>query len=60
MKKISFELKKIITLALTAFGLLALSSGAQAQYPNKPIKMIIGYTAGGAADKLIRPIAERA
>ena len=29
-----------------------------ADYPNKPIRMIIGYSAGGAADKLIRPIAD--
>jgi hypothetical protein len=59
MKIISNVLKQIIAPALTALGLLAMSSGAMAQYPNKPIKMIIGYTAGGAADKLIRPIAER-
>ena len=33
---------------------------AQAQsYPNKPIRMLVGYTPGGAADKLIRPIADR-
>jgi len=59
MKKISNCLKKIIAPALALLGLSALSTSAMAQYPNKPIKMIIGYSAGGAADKLIRPIAER-
>jgi hypothetical protein len=30
-----------------------------AQYPDKPIRMIVGYSPGGAADNLIRPIADR-
>ncbi|MEN9591522.1 MAG: hypothetical protein RLZZ481_3308 [Pseudomonadota bacterium] len=51
--------KTALVLPLTLLGLMALPQVALAQYPNKPIKMIIGYTAGGAADKLIRPIAER-
>jgi len=51
--------KTLLVLPLTLLGLMALPQVALAQYPNKPIKMIIGYTAGGAADKLIRPIAER-
>jgi len=51
--------KTSLVLPLTLLGLMALPQVALAQYPNKPIKMIIGYTAGGAADKLIRPIAER-
>jgi tripartite-type tricarboxylate transporter receptor subunit TctC len=51
--------KTLLMLPLTLLGLMALPQVALAQYPNKPIKMIIGYTAGGAADKLIRPIAER-
>jgi tripartite-type tricarboxylate transporter receptor subunit TctC len=28
-------------------------------YPEKPIKMIVGYAPGGAADNLIRPVADR-
>ena len=32
---------------------------AWADYPDRPIKMVIGYTPGGAADKLARPLAER-
>ncbi len=30
-----------------------------ADYPDKPIRMIVGYSPGGAADNLIRPIADR-
>jgi len=30
-----------------------------AEYPDKPIKMIIGYAPGGGADNLIRPIGEK-
>ena len=36
--------------------------GAHAQadnYPNKPIKTVVAYPPGGAADKLARPISER-
>ena len=35
-------------------------AAALADYPaDKPIRMVIGYAAGGAADKLARPIAEK-
>ena len=30
-----------------------------ADYPEKPIRMIVGYSPGGAADNLIRPLADR-
>ena len=51
--------KKMVALFLAILSLLALSPCVRAEYPDKPIRMIIGYAAGGAADKLIRPIAER-
>lgn len=44
------------------FGLLslALHSGAQAQaYPNKPIKMIVPFPAGGTTDIVARLVAQR-
>lgn len=40
-----------------ALGLLA--TPAWADYPDKPIRMVIGYAPGGGADNLIRPIGER-
>jgi len=47
---------KLLAMALV----VGAATTAQAEYPDKPIKMIIGYTPGGAADKMIRPIADRA
>jgi len=47
-------------LGLAALSLALLGTTARAEYPDKPIKMIIGYAAGGAADKLIRPVADQA
>ena len=39
--------------------LAVLATPARADYPDKPIRMVIGYAPGGGADNLIRPIAER-
>ncbi|TAK82348.1 MAG: tripartite tricarboxylate transporter substrate binding protein [Betaproteobacteria bacterium] len=44
--------------ALATF-LAALPCLAQAQYPSRPIRMVIGYSAGGPADALARTIAPR-
>jgi tripartite-type tricarboxylate transporter receptor subunit TctC len=38
---------------------MACGAPAYADYPTKPIRMVIGYTPGGGADNLIRPISER-
>ena len=47
-----------IALVVALAGLPSL--GATAEYPaDKPIKMVVGFTAGGAADKLARPVADR-
>src|SRR5258706_3237304 len=41
-----------------ACGFAFLAAGAQAQsYPNKPIRVMIGYAPGGSADAGIRPLA---
>ena len=46
-----------LLLSIIALGLSAAS--AWADYPEKPIRMVVGYAPGGGADNLIRPIAER-
>jgi tripartite-type tricarboxylate transporter receptor subunit TctC len=35
------------------------ASPAFAEYPDKPIRMVIGYTPGGGADNLARPVSEK-
>lgn len=48
-------IKQITAIALT----LATVGITQAQaqgYPNKPIRVVLGYTAGGAADAAARPL----
>ena len=42
--------------ALTGFALLA-SAGAFAAYPDRPIKMIVPWPAGGDTDNIFRPYA---
>ena len=49
---------KLIRLVAGALVTLGVASTAFAQYPERPIKMVVGYTPGGAADKLARPLAE--
>jgi len=50
-------------LAALAFGLFAavapLASGADAAWPNRPIKLMVGFPAGGASDLMARLVAER-
>ena len=48
-------------LALAAAGALGLAAGAHAQadYPNKPIKLIIPFPAGGSSDGIGRQVAEK-
>lgn len=52
---------KITTIlkSLTALSLAALSGGALAQaYPNKPIRVLVGYGAGGITDIVVRVSTE--
>ena len=45
--------------AASLFGLLAASGSALAQaYPNKPIRLIVGFAPGGAADYVARAISD--
>ena len=50
-------MKHIRTRIAAALAAFATTFAAQAAYPEKPINMIVGYTAGGATDLLARAIA---
>ncbi len=51
--------RRAITVALGAVP-LALSFGARAQsYPSRPMKLVVGYTPGGAGDAAARLIAQK-
>lgn len=64
MRNPSHHPKPHFAVALAAFGFLSFASLApqvQAQtapYPNKPIKLMVGFAPGGAADYVARSVAE--
>jgi tripartite-type tricarboxylate transporter receptor subunit TctC len=49
----------LLRLTLSALALLAAANTAwaQADYPNKPVKLVVGFTAGGISDVLGRALA---
>ncbi len=46
-------------LSLLALGLLSLPALAQPDFPNKPIKLIVPFAAGGSTDLVARVVADR-
>lgn len=54
-------IEKLLKISLSAYFFLCVTLDVSAaEFPNeKPIRMVVGFTAGGAADKLARPVAER-
>ena len=47
-------------LAISATGLTALPSVAQSDYPNRTIRLLVGFAAGGSTDVLSRMLAQEA
>jgi tripartite-type tricarboxylate transporter receptor subunit TctC len=52
-------MKKTMAAMLMAAGLLAVLPAARAAYPDQPIKIVIGYAAGGTTDILARALGEQ-
>jgi tripartite-type tricarboxylate transporter receptor subunit TctC len=54
-------IEKLLKISLSAYFFLCVTLDVSAaEFPTeKPIRMVVGFTAGGAADKLARPVAER-
>jgi tripartite-type tricarboxylate transporter receptor subunit TctC len=50
--------RRAIGLALPAF-VAARSSRAQASFPDRPVRVVVGFTAGGATDGAMRAVAPR-
>lgn len=44
---------------LIVFSLAAIAGGARAQWPDKPVRILVGYPAGGANDQVARVVAAR-
>ena len=52
--------RKFLHLAAGAAALPAFSSVAQAQaWPNRPVRLVVGFPAGGGADAAARIVAQR-
>ena len=45
------------TLACVILGLVSISVHAQSNYPNRPIKLVVGFVAGGVSDVMARILA---
>ena len=51
-------MKRISVLAALAVSLSCAVPAAAQSYPDKPIRLVIGYTPGGAADVIARIVGE--
>ena len=53
------SIRKFLPWILLSASMGLISTPVRAEYPDRPIRMIIGYAPGGGADNLIRPVADR-
>ena len=51
-------IRRLLTAAMLVGGFIALPAAAQADYPNKPIRWIVGYPPGGTTDLLARLVGQ--
>ncbi|WP_332825146.1 Bug family tripartite tricarboxylate transporter substrate binding protein [Ramlibacter sp.] len=51
--------RRAALMAVASLALAAPFAHAQQAYPNKPIRMLVGYSAGGGVDALARMLAQR-
>ena len=56
---VGFALDLALGLALTAAMLFANAAQAQSNYPNRPIRIIVPYPAGGIVDIVARAVTEQ-
>ena len=50
-------MKKLIAALVAAICAVGVAAPASAQYPDRPIKMIVPWAAGGDTDNIFRPLA---
>ena len=53
------DLVRIALLAVSLFGVANCNALAQSEYPVRPIRLIVGYAAGGLTDVMTRMLGER-
>ena len=50
---------KLLSLAVMAAGLMALALPTRAEWPDRPVRIVVPYGPGGGVDSFARPIAQR-
>lgn len=53
-----FSRRTVLQTVVTTLALSALGATAQATYPNKPVKIVVGFSAGGTTDVVARIMAK--